>query len=125
MDFSLNNGSSGTRKPIVHLIDVRKTYVMGHTKGGAGGLLGRRGHIETVTVHALRGVTVEFYPGEYVAIMGASGSGKSTMLNLLGCLDRPTSGQYFLGGATSRSSMTTNSPRFAAVTSGSSSSPTT
>jgi putative ABC transport system ATP-binding protein len=99
VDFSSNNGSGGTRKPIVHLVDVRKTYVMGHTKkGGAAGLLGRRGQLETVTVHALRGVTVEFFPGEYIAIMGASGSGKSTMLNLLGCLDRPTSGQYLLGG---------------------------
>jgi putative ABC transport system ATP-binding protein len=77
-------------KPIVRLVDVRKQYVMGHTskKGGPR---------ETVTVHALKGVTVNIIQGEYVAIMGASGSGKSTMLNLLGCLDRPTSGQYILG----------------------------
>jgi putative ABC transport system ATP-binding protein len=83
-------------KPIVKLVDVTKTYVMGHSSGG-GGLLSRRNNVTTVTVHALRGVSVDFYPGEYVAIMGASGSGKSTMLNLLGCLDRPTTGEYFLG----------------------------
>jgi putative ABC transport system ATP-binding protein len=83
-------------KVIVRLADIRKTYVMGHSSGG--GLFGRtRGPVQAVTVHALKGVSVDFYQGEYIAIMGASGSGKSTMLNLLGCLDRPTSGQYILG----------------------------
>ncbi len=88
--------SSG--KPIVQLNDVRKTYVMGSHSGG--GLFGGRREENSgpVTVHALKGVSVEFLQGEYVAIMGASGSGKSTMLNLLGCLDRPTSGRYYLGG---------------------------
>lgn len=88
--------TNSPRKPIVKLVDVTKTYVMGHSSGG--GLFGRRrGAEQKVIVHALRGVSVEFYPGEYIAIMGASGSGKSTMLNLLGCLDRPTNGQYILG----------------------------
>ena len=85
-------------QPIVKIVDIRKTYVMGHPSSG-GGLFGRRkGPDQRVIVYALKGVSVDFYPGEYVAIMGASGSGKSTMLNLLGCLDRPSSGSYYLGG---------------------------
>ena len=51
-----------------------------------------------VVVTALRGVSVDFPHGDFVAIMGASGSGKSTMLNVIGALDRPTSGRYILGG---------------------------
>jgi len=55
-------------------------------------------HLGEHVVRALRGVSVDFPEGDYVAIMGQSGSGKSTMLNLLGALDRPTSGHYILGG---------------------------
>jgi putative ABC transport system ATP-binding protein len=66
---------------VIRVEDVHKYYELGETR-----------------VHALRGVSVEIHRGEFVAIMGASGSGKSTFMNMLGCLDRPSSGRYLLEG---------------------------
>jgi len=60
--------------------------------------LTRRYDLGGETIHALRGVSLDIHPNEYVAVMGPSGSGKSTMMNLLGCLDTPSSGEYWLNG---------------------------
>lgn len=67
--------------PVIQVEGVHKSYDLGETK-----------------VHALRGVDLTIEPGEFVAIMGSSGSGKSTFMNMLGCLDKPTSGKYILEG---------------------------
>ncbi len=70
---------SGT--PIIELDDVRKTYLAG-----------------SLSVDALRGITLRVDEGDYLAVMGPSGSGKSTLMHILGCLDIPTSGTYLLSG---------------------------
>ena len=69
------------KEKIIHLDSIVKNYKVG-----------------TQVVRALRSVSIDIYKGEYVAIMGASGSGKSTLMNVIGCLDTPTSGTYILNG---------------------------
>src|SRR5256885_15293647 len=72
----MNNGA------VVKLNNIHKTY-----------------HTGDVDVHAVRGVALKIQRGEFVALMGASGTGKSTLMNILGCLDRPSAGQYILDEA--------------------------
>jgi len=67
--------------PVIKLADIHKVY-----------------HTGEVDVHAVRGISLEVFPGEFVALMGASGSGKSTLMNMIGALDRPTGGHYWLDG---------------------------
>jgi putative ABC transport system ATP-binding protein len=83
-EFGVNTNALSEQpeaRPVIELEHVHKTYTMGD-----------------VEVHALRGISLTIRAGEFVAIMGTSGSGKSTTMNIIGCLDRPTRGTYILDG---------------------------
>ena len=73
--------ASSATSAAIRVEEIHKYYELGETR-----------------VHALRGISLEIRRGEFLAVMGASGSGKSTFMNILGCLDRPTSGRYLLEG---------------------------
>jgi putative ABC transport system ATP-binding protein len=81
MSVSASQMNSDQDVMALHIDNIEKIYEMGNQK-----------------VHALSGVSLDIEPNEYVAIMGPSGSGKSTLMNMIGCLDVPTSGSYFLQG---------------------------
>jgi putative ABC transport system ATP-binding protein len=68
-------------EPLIKITDIKRDFILGNE-----------------IVYVLKGIDLTIYKGEYVALMGPSGSGKSTLMNLLGCLDTPTSGQYILNG---------------------------
>src|SRR5207248_10622112 len=74
-------GIRGEHGALIQIEDVHKYYDLGESR-----------------VHALRGVTLQIDRGEFAAIMGASGSGKSTFMNIVGCLDKPSTGRYLLEG---------------------------
>jgi len=78
---AIHTTAASDQRTIIRIEDVHKYYDLGETR-----------------VHALRGISVVIKQGEFAAIMGASGSGKSTFMNIVGCLDKPTGGRYLLEG---------------------------